>query len=506
LRRLLILGVVTALATALVASAASAAQPAMVDVCHFNSLGEWQVNTLRDVGRAMQAHLDHGDGLPGDPVPGMADYEFDADCQPMLIPVPEADLSISKSDDVDPVAPGDTIVYTMTVHNAGPDDATNVAVTDTLPAAVTLVSTSGCVEDPNAVPTCTLGTIPAGGSVQYTVAVTVNAGPSGTITNSVSVTSDLADPNPGNNETSEDTTVQNPGIDIEKTTNGNQADDPNGVDVPVIVPGDTVTWTYSVTNTGDVSFFEADLSVTDSVIGVNPVLNPASDGGADGILSPGETWDYTAAGVADSLISGSPNTVLGCGDDRPTYENVGTVATGSLSDTDPSHYCNPLEVPLLAVAYTEVDGQPGFTAGDVLIAQLEDVDMDGEPSVGDIVRTNQYPLDVNAATFGSFGVTEHVITGLVSGTFYTSEALGMTVNSNTGSNQVFDWRDRSDFESYLEFNGNSMGFNDGLTGTNNDTIQVLGITQSAPDTLQNASTLRLGDQDFFNVTITPPAP
>ena len=41
---------------------------------------------------------------------------------------------------------------------------TNVVVTDSLPAGVTFVSTTGCAEDPNVVPTCTLGTIPAGGS------------------------------------------------------------------------------------------------------------------------------------------------------------------------------------------------------------------------------------------------------------------------------------------------------------------------------------------------------
>ena len=37
---------------------------------------------------------------------------------------------------------------------------------------------------------------------------------------------------------------------------------------------------------------------------------------------------------------------------------------------------------ILALAYTELDGQPGFTAGDALIAQFEDVDGSGDPSVG----------------------------------------------------------------------------------------------------------------------------
>ena len=74
---------------------------------------------------------------------------------------------------------GTGLTYTIEVSNAGPSDAQNVVVTDTLPAGVTLVATSGCAEDPAGVPTCTLGTIAAGGSASYTVMVTVDSGPSG---------------------------------------------------------------------------------------------------------------------------------------------------------------------------------------------------------------------------------------------------------------------------------------------------------------------------------------
>jgi hypothetical protein len=84
-------------------------------------------------------------------------------------------------------------------------------VTDTLPGGVTFVSTNGCGEDPNGVPTCSLGTIPAGGQAQYTIIVTVNGGASGTITNSASVSSSTVDPNLANNTVTEDTAV-NPSV------------------------------------------------------------------------------------------------------------------------------------------------------------------------------------------------------------------------------------------------------------------------------------------------------
>jgi hypothetical protein len=53
----------------------------------------------------------------------------------------------------------------------------------------------------------------------------------------------------------------NPNIDIEKHTNGADADDPNGMDVPVIAPNDPVTWEYFVENTGDITLYN--VAVTD---------------------------------------------------------------------------------------------------------------------------------------------------------------------------------------------------------------------------------------------------
>ncbi len=55
-------------------------------------------------------------------------------------------------------------------------------------------------------------------------------------------------------------------IDIEKYTNGQDADTPTGPSIPV---GDPVTWTYVVTNPGD--FYFSNVVVTDDQ-GVTPVL------------------------------------------------------------------------------------------------------------------------------------------------------------------------------------------------------------------------------------------
>jgi hypothetical protein len=97
-----------------------------------------------------------------------------------------------------------------------------------------------------------------------------------------------------------------PGIAIEKLTNGVDADT---VDEAVsIAAGDTVTWTYQVTNTGNVAFSFDELSViddngtpSDASDDFAPTLDSASDVGGDGILSPGEVWTYEATGVAQDL-------------------------------------------------------------------------------------------------------------------------------------------------------------------------------------------------------------
>ncbi len=94
-----------------------------------------------------------------------------------------------------------------------------------------------------------------------------------------------------------------PDISIVKTTNGD-----DGLE---ILTGAAITWTYQVTNTGNVAL---DVNAGDTITvtddqGVIPVFVPSSDAGGDGVLSVGETWTYMAAGTS---LAGP-------------YANVGTV-------------------------------------------------------------------------------------------------------------------------------------------------------------------------------------
>jgi hypothetical protein len=57
-------------------------EPGTVDVCHVTGIGSYHLLTVS--ARSVAAHLDHGDGFPEGPVPGMPDFDFDADCN--LVP------------------------------------------------------------------------------------------------------------------------------------------------------------------------------------------------------------------------------------------------------------------------------------------------------------------------------------------------------------------------------------------------------------------------------------
>lgn len=127
-------------------------------------------------------------------------------------PAAESDLSLTQGDAPDPVTLGDDLTYTTTITNHGPDEATGVTVSNTLPEGVAFVSATasqgGCTEEGSTV-TCDLGTLANGTTAAVTLVVTPMA--EGTITNLASVTGNESDPNTANNAATQNTTV-NPAV------------------------------------------------------------------------------------------------------------------------------------------------------------------------------------------------------------------------------------------------------------------------------------------------------
>jgi len=118
---------------------------------------------------------------------------------------PAADLSLTKADAPDPVAPRGTLTYTLMVTNQGPNAAPGTHILDTLPAGVTFVGASaGCMQSAGLVD-CDLGALANGASTTVTIQVTPKA--RGVITNTASVGSSAPDPDRSDNTATTDTTV-----------------------------------------------------------------------------------------------------------------------------------------------------------------------------------------------------------------------------------------------------------------------------------------------------------
>ncbi|NNK98790.1 MAG: DUF11 domain-containing protein, partial [Xanthomonadales bacterium] len=146
---------------------------------------------------------------------------------------PQADLSLTKT--VDNAAPqaGETIVFTLTLANAGPSIATNVQVTDLLPAGYTYVSDDGGGSYISGTGIWTAGSVPAAGGATLNITVTTNS--SGPYENIAEVTaSDATDPNsiPGNGDPGEDDYASNtPAVNSPPVANDDSATTPT--DTPV---------------------------------------------------------------------------------------------------------------------------------------------------------------------------------------------------------------------------------------------------------------------------------
>ncbi len=130
----------------------------------------------------------------------------------------DADLSVTKTTTATgTVHPGDPVDFTIRVDNAGPADATNIVVTDVLPAELDYAScTGGCTYDAGTrtVTWNIAGPLTAGSYQEVTLSTTVADGASGTIENTASAAADETDPDGANNQSAVSITASNriPGI------------------------------------------------------------------------------------------------------------------------------------------------------------------------------------------------------------------------------------------------------------------------------------------------------
>ncbi|WP_152926147.1 DUF7507 domain-containing protein [Microbacterium sp. GCS4] len=269
---------------------------------------------------------------------------------------PSADVSIVKTVAETPAALNRQVSYTLTVANDGPSEAAAVTVADVLPADLLSPATTspGCTVSGSQL-TCTRPTLAAG--ARFVVAVRSTLDPAtaaDTLSNTATVASTTADPDPADNSSTVVVPVTGtPQVELVKRADAPTDSTGDGR----IGAGDAVAYTFTIRNTGPVTLTAATIE--------DPLL-----GGEVGCaafaapLPPGS--EVTCAPVLYTL---SQEDV-----DRGTLRNDATVlaqsARGSATDeaaaavTVPA--VNAIDLAKSSSTVVDVDGDGRVDAGDTI--------------------------------------------------------------------------------------------------------------------------------------------
>ena len=254
--------------------------------------------------------------------------------------VSSADLSLSKTVNNPNPIQGQNVTFTVTLTNTGPSNATNVVVTDLLPAGLSFVSaTPSAGTYVSGTGLWTVASVAGGASATLQIVALVSG--TGSITNTAQVNaSDQPDPDstPGNNNPAEDDQASAsvgaaapPSIGLTKSVT------PSGTQLP----GTDITYTVAFQNTGGspaTAFVLTDpnpatvLKINDYTdFKVGSVVNSLGSTGLTVVVAysnnNGATWTYTPASGAGGAPAGYDRTVTHL---RWTF-------TGSLSQTAPNN-------------------------------------------------------------------------------------------------------------------------------------------------------------------------
>lgn len=210
------------------------------------------------------------------------------------------------------VDPGGSVTWTYEITNTGSTTVVDIALTDDHLGPITCPQSS---LDAGESMICTAnGTAPAQGDwpYQYANSATVVGIRQGT-------GEQLTDTDVSHYYVDPGSTSEEPAILLQKEVNGEDADDPPG---PTVLVGSTLSWTFEVTNTGNVTL--SNVSVVDDVLA-------------------GITCPKTTLAVGESMTCSAQSAAS-----EGAHQNIGT-ATGqspsgtTVQDTDPANYFGQLE-------------------------------------------------------------------------------------------------------------------------------------------------------------------
>lgn len=247
-----------------------------------------------------------------------------------------ADLSIVKTAAAGPYIAGQSVTYTVTVTNAGPSVARDVAVSDAVPAGMTVTAMSGTdwtCDTPTA--TCTRPVLPVGTSAITVTAALASSVPNGTaLTNTATVSSSTPDPTPGDHSDDETVTVSaSADLTLVKT-----AVDAGGSPITTAVAGTQTRFLLQVTNAGP-SDAVGPLTIADTLPSGFTFVSVA-DGAAAwactaGTVDPSQVTCTTTAGLAAGASAAALTVLVAIDPAQPTGSSTNT-ATVTSPTADPT--------------------------------------------------------------------------------------------------------------------------------------------------------------------------
>ncbi len=345
---------------------------------------------------------------------------------------PVADLAITKSNNTATVVPGEDISYEILVENLGPLDVVGATVEDTFPSVlqnpIYTSTTTGTVSGNTASGTGNINDtvdITVGSTLTYLVTGSVDPSVTTTISNTatVAVPEGVTDPDPDNNaDSEEDTPTPQVDLRIEKS---------NGV--TEVRPGDTLTYTITITNQGpsDVlgatvsDIFPSELtgvSFSSTVVSGTVSGNSASGTGniADTVnMAAGSVLRYTVtATVADSAMDELANTATVAVPDGTTELDP---SDNTSTDTD-------IVVDEVDLVITKSDGATTAIPGQSVTYEIVVQNLGPRGATGAVV-SDTFPALLSGVTFSS-SATGGASGNTASGSGNLSETVTLPANSS----------------------------------------------------------------------------
>jgi large repetitive protein len=272
----------------------------------------------------------------------------------------QADLAVVKSGAATATA-GTNLTYTITANNNGPSDAQSVVVNDVLPATETFVSlnapgytcTTPAVGATGTV-NCTRTTLIAGATTSLTLVVRIAPSATGTIANTVTITSSTTDNNPNNNSSTASTNVS-ASADVAVTKGAAASPAVNQVAFTVMVtnngPSNATTVTMTDNTPAGTTFVSEAQNSGPSFVCTNPAVGGTGTTSCSiGTLVPGAsatfTLVYQPTASSPAPIANTANVTATTPDPNPA--NNSATASSTPGNTVPA--ATPLVLAALAFA------------------------------------------------------------------------------------------------------------------------------------------------------------